>query len=471
MLRNQVQEQIASYPAPILGVNLRSNEHALLPQEARLMQNCEYYGAVRIRRGSQRLTPASLGASSGLGGHKFYYGGSNPQSKRLIAYNNKISVISGVGAETILTSSMTAGQHTYFTTWPIQDRVYISNAVDTLRYYDGTTFGVLIGTNVPVARTGVVPVVDRLLAITVNGIERSDPRSDLTWSSNSNWATLRPQRPGLFTAMHSYALRGTDTIYEGAIALQERAYYHITGTDFGTSVTAATASVGEDASIRLLDPTVGTNSPDSVITVPGIGMFWFTTDLNVFWLPEGSLSGRYVGTKIQSTVATPGIEAANTAALKSVWMAYFDHILMLGIPLGTNSYSSTQYWMDMRMLREFPEKGPVWYGPMTGQTLGKVWVENQQGDNAIYGIEGNSATGVFVYQLRVPSRFSDALGLTDVPVEMTYQTMFKDFGIPSREKYIQAVHLDMNSFTGTATADLVDLGGDIITGIPIDVVT
>src|SRR4029078_13161373 len=143
-------------------------------------------------------------------------------------------------------------------------------------------FTQITGTNVPTPRSGVVPVSDRLLAITTNGIERSDPRSDSVWSNNSSWATLRPQRPGLFTAMHPYALRGLDSVFEGAIVLQERAYYHITGSDFGTIFIAATASVDEDVSIKLLDPTVGTASPDSLCTVPGVGIFWFTIDLNVF---------------------------------------------------------------------------------------------------------------------------------------------------------------------------------------------
>jgi hypothetical protein len=273
--------------------------------------------------------------------------------------------------------------------------------------------------------------------------------------------------------MHPYALRGLDSVFEGAIALQERAYYHITGSDFGTSVVAATASQGEDVSIKLLDPTVGTASPDSLCTVPGVGIFWFTTDLNVFWLPEGTLVGQYVGTKLQSTGAVAGLEACNQSQLKAVWMTYFDHYLMLSIPTNTNTYATTQWWMDMRQLRQ-PSPGRdgiVWYGPMIGQSISKVWVENQQGDNAIYGLEGNTANGLFVYQLRVPSRFTDAVGSTDVAYEMVYQSYFKDFGAPTREKYVQGVHMDLNSFSGTATLDLVDLAGPVITGVPIEAVS
>lgn len=467
MLRNQISESAASYAEPVLGVHLRDSEENLRDGEARLMQNCEFYGGVRIRRGSQRITPASLGSYRVLGGTKFYYGGSNPQSKRLVAYNNRISVISDTGAETILTSGMTAGFDTYFKTWSIQDSVYVSNSIDTLRKYDGTTFSTVAGTNIPVPRSAVIPVVDRLLCITTNGVERTSPRVDTTWSANSSWATLRPQSPGLFTALHPYTLRGTDTLYSGAIAFQERAHYLITGTDYGTDASAGTASVGEDASIQLLDPIVGTNSPDSICTVPGIGMFWFTPDLNVYWLPEGTLQGRFVGDKIQSTVSTPGIESTYTGALKQVWMAYFDHMLVLGIPLGTNTYASTQWWMDMRALRNQPDRGPVWYGPMTGQTVGRVWVENQQGDNRLVGGEGNAGTGCYLYQIRVPNRFTDAVGITDTAITMAYQTPFKSFGIPSREKYVQAVHMDLNSFSGTATLDLLDLDGTLASGLPV----
>ena len=467
MLRNQISEADATYHDPLLGVNLRDGEQDLKNGEARLMQNAEYYGGVRIRRGSTRLNATTLGAYKILAGTKYYYGGASPQNKRLIAYNNRISTITDAGGETILTSGMTPGLATFMTTWSITDSVYISNGTDVLRKYDGTTFSTVTGTNVPVARTRVIPVIDRLLAITTNGIERSDPRSDSVWSSNSSWATLRPQTPGLFTALHPYTLRGTDALYNGAIAFQERSHYLITGTDYGSSVIAGTAPAGEDVSIQQLDGTVGTNSPNSVCTVPGIGMFWFTTDLNVYWLPEGMLMGRFVGDKIQSTNTTVGIESAYKGALGEVWMAYFDHMLMLSIPIGANPYASHQWWMDMRSLRNNPERGPVWYGPMIGQTITRAWVENQQGDNKIVGGEGDAAKGAFVYEMRVPGAFTDAQGSVTTPITLIYQTNFKDFGVPSREKYIQSVHMDLNQFTGTATLDLLDLDGTIASNLPI----
>ena len=470
-LRRQINETDAAFSDPIYGVNLRESEENLRGGESRLMQNCEYYGGVRIRRGSTTLNGSSFGAYKILGGHKYYYGGVNPTGKRLIAYNNAISVVSDVGTETVLTSGMTAGLNTYFTTWSITDSCYINNGTDTLRKYDGTTFSTVSGTAIPTPRGKVIPILDRLMAISPYGIERTDPRVDNVWSTDSSWATLRPQSPGLFTTLHPYTLRGTDTLYAGAIAFQERAHYLITGTDFGDNVESATASAGENAKIELLDSNVGTASPDSVVSVPGIGMFWFTTDLNVYWLPEGTLTGKYVGDKIQSTVSTAGIESTNAVQLKQVWMTYFDHMLVLGIPTGSNVYASTQFWLDIRSLRLHPEWGPVWYGPMTGQTIGCSWLENQQGDNKVMGGEGNSAVGAYVYQYRVPSQFTDASGASSTAVSMSYQTPYKSFGTPSREKYVQAIHADCNSFSGTATVDLLDLDGTLTSGLTLAAVT
>jgi len=467
MLRNQISEQDASYRDPVLGVNLRDGEQDLTNGEARLMQNAEYYGGIRMRRGSTRINSTLLGFYSVNGGIKFYFGGSSPQAKRLIAYSTKISVVADNGTETILTSAQTANLPTFFTTWSITDKVYVTNGTDTLRSYDGTTWATVAGTNIPVVRARAIPVIDRLLAITTNGIERTSPRDPTVWSANSSWATLRPQHPGLFTALYPYTLRGVDALYNGAIAFQERAHYLISGKDYGTDASAATASSGEDVSIQLLDSTVGTASPDSVCSVPGIGLFWFTTDLNVYWLPEGTLTGRFVGDKIQSTGTTPGIESAYKGALQHVWMAYHDHMLILSIPTGTSSFSSTQWWLDIRSLRTYPERGPVWYGPMTGQSVNRAWVENQQGNNQLVGGEGDPSLGIFVYTLRSASVFTDAQGVADTPISLTYQTNFKDFGTPSREKYIQAVHLDLNQFSGDATLDLVSLDGDIATGLAI----
>lgn len=467
MLRKQYPETMATYASPTKGVDLRSSIENLTDGEARLMQNFEVYGGLRIRRGSQRITNNSLGNYRILGGYKYYRNISTGESLRLVAYNDTISAISNTGFETVIGTGLTSNLDTYFRTWSITDSVYISNGTDILRKYNGTTFSTVSGTGIPIARTSVVPVLDRLMCITLDGIERTNARVDNVWSINSSWATLRPQQPGLFTALHPFTIKGIDAFYPGAIAFQERAYYLVNGLDFGSDVTALTASSGEDASIRLLDGTVGTSSPDSVCTVPGLGIFWYTTDNNVFWLPEGSLVGRFIGDRIQSTTGVQGLESTYVGALKQVWMAYHDHRLMVGLPMGTNNYASTQFWLDTRQLQKDPSNS-VWYGPMIGQTVGRVWVENEQGDNQVIGGEGNSNTGAFIYQLRVPYRFLDAVGYDDYTVSAVYKPYFKHFGTPAHDKFVQSTHMTASSTGTPPTLDLEDLNSLLGSNLPLE---
>ena len=470
-LRRQVAETAATWEDPITGIDLFNSEEDIPPKAARLMQNCVYRAGVRMRYGNTRITPTAVAAGFRVrGGHKFYYGGTSPAKERLIAYDTKISKISDIGTETILTSGMTSDKDTYFTTWTITDKVYIANNTDVLRSYDGITFATVTGTAIPIPRGRVAPVLDRLLAITSNGIERSDSLVDNVWSNNSSWATFRPSQVGLFTAIHPFSMRGTDSIYSGAFAFQANAYYLITGTDYGSDVTSATASTNEDSAIQLLDPNVGTSSPDSVVTVPGVGMFWFTTDLNIYWVPEGSLKGQYIGDKLRSNTGTVGIESTNKAQLAQVWMTHFDRYLYLGIPTGTNTYVDTQFWLD---LYEFTradktkETTAIWYGPMLGQTIGNIWREDQQGELTLKGGEGNPTTGIFVYNLNESGRFEDSIGGTDTAITMIYQTYFKSFGTFSREKYIRSLNFELRNFAGAPIVDLFDLDGAIITNVAI----
>lgn len=470
-LRRQVPESSATWEDPITGIDLFNSEEDIPPGAARLMQNCVYRAGVRMRNGNTRITASAIAASFRVrGGHKFYYGGASPAKKRLIAYDTKISTISDAGAESVLTSGMTSDKDTYFSTWSITDKVYISNNTDVLRSYDGTTFATVAGTAIPTPRARVAPVLDRLLAITSNGIERTNSIVDSVWSNNSSWATFRPSQVGLFTALHPFTLRGTDSLYTGAFAFQAHAYYLITGTDFGSDVTSGTASSGEDSAIQILSPSVGTSSPDAVVTVPGVGIFWFTTDLNVYWVPEGSLSGQYVGDKLKSNTGTVGIESTNKEQLAQVWMTYYDRYLILGVPTGTSTYANTQFWLDLyEFTRADKTKSTtaVWYGPMTGQTIGRTWREDQQGELALKGGEGNPSTGVFVYNVNEASRFKDAIGTTDTDITMSYQTYFKDFGAFSREKYIRSLNFELRNFAGSPTVDLFDLDGTIIADVAI----
>jgi hypothetical protein len=470
-LRRAVPEQDAQYEDPILGVNLRSSQEDLRPGESPLMQNCIYLGGIRNRTGSQRLNSTALATNLRIrGGHKFYYGGSSPTKKRLIAYGTKVSVLSDTGVETVLTSGMTNDKDTQFLTWSITDRVYICNGVDTLRQYDGTTFSTVTGTSIPTARW-LAPIADRLMAITTAGIERCNPRDPTVWSANSSWATLRPSRVGLFTCIHPVSLRGLDSINSGLLAFQPNSYYLVTGTNFGDNVAAASPPAGEDSRIQLLDSAVGTSSPYSVVSIPGVGTAWFTSDFNVYLLPEGSLRGMYIGDKLKSTGATVGLESTANNFLDQVWMAYFDRFLMLGIPTGADSYTTVQYWMDLYSWVLYPDRGPVWYGPMTGQSLSRVWVENQQSDFAIYGGEGNPANNTFVYQLRVPARYTDAVGLNDNPISMIYQTPYPGFGAPSKLKYLRSVHFDLSFSSGSPTCNVLDLDGTLLSGATISSVS
>lgn len=464
-LRRQFADQHAEFAPPSRGINLRDAQGDLKAGEAALMQNCIYDGGVVIRTGSSRLTSASLGSFRVRGGIKFYRAAAT--SQRLIAYSTKISSINDSGAESVLTSSMTSDKDTFFTPWSITDAVYIANNNDTLRVVDNTgSLSTVAGTNIPTARM-VVPMRDRLLGITNNGIERTDARSATIWSSNSSWATFRPRTSGRFTAMHPYSFQGADAIVDAVLAFQANTYSLITGTNFGTDVTAASASTGEDSAIVLRDDRVGTSSPYSITTVPGIGVFWFTTDLNVYWLPFNAPTGRFVGDRIISNSTTLGINNTNLAVLDQVWMQYFDRKLILAIPTGGNTHPNIQFWMDVRSLIDNPERGPVWYGPMSGQTVGRAWVEGQAGDNKLMGAEGNSATGAFIYNLLQSNIYTDAVGTADTNVSMVYQPYFKTFGRSDRDKYLRSVQADANNFSGTTTVDVLALGGIVSSSLDL----
>lgn len=466
-LRAQIPDQQAMFEDPVHGVNLRESEVDLKPGEARLMQNCIYRHGIRTRPGSQRLTPGSLGPFAVTGGHKYYFGGSsNPQGKRLIAYNNRISWITDAGGEFVIWSSQTPNLNTYFTTWSITDKVYISNGADPIVSYNGSIAGLVSGTNIPANATIIAPILDRLMAITPNGIERTNAVSDSVWSLNSSWATIRPSLTGPFTMIYPHTLTSVNgDLFPGIVAFQSNAYYLIGGTQFGTDVTAGTAT-NNDAYIKLIDPRVGTSSPYSVCSVPGVGLFWLTSDLYVYHVPYGRAHGYYVGDKIYSLGATPGTESINQAAIGQVWMQYFDRFLRLGFPVGSNTYPSIEYWLDMRQFMRDPTS-PVWFGPMTGRSLSRVWTEVQNGERSLFAGEGSQGNGAYVYRLDAPNTFTDAVANGDGNIQFAYQTNYKDFGVPSQRKYVRHIEYDINNYTGTATTDIVDTQGTIASLLPI----
>ena len=451
---------------PTRGVKLDVELNLIPPDQARLMQNCVFDGGVRIREGMGEGTTSALQSDKSIrGGTKYYFGGGMPQSKRIVAYGTNISELSETFTETVLNSGMSDDRDTFFTTWSITDKLYIGNRDDTLRSYDGNTntFATVTGTNIPIARTGVVPILDRLMCITTNGIERTDPRDDSVWSSNSSWATLRPSQVGLFTALHPYTFT-SDVFFDGLLAFQPSAYYLIDGSDFGDDVTAASSST-DNARIRLLKSNVGTSSPYSIVDVPGIGLAFFTTDLNVYLIPEGQLSGFYIGDALRSVrPGDQGIESTALSALDQVWMIYKYPFLRLGFPSPYVGWPDTQFWMDVRVYRQL---GPVWYGPMIGQNLRRVWLEDQLSDNAIYGGEGRAGSGAWVYRLSTPGIYTDFSAGVSQNYTFRWRSFFHDFGAPDVEKRIRAIFFDMREFVGNANINLDDIDGQKISNAGI----
>lgn len=470
-LRSRIPDQDAQFPDPVLGVNLSASEQDLLPGEAKLMKNCFFLAGTQTRPGSTRLTGSSLGGFRIRGGHKFYYGSSS--SQRLVAYDTKISTISDSGAETIRTSGMTSDKDVFFTTWTVTDKVYIANGMDKLFEFDGTTWqstdSLGGATNVPNGCKLLCPVLDRLLALTSGGvIERSSPRVASVWSSNSTWATFRPQLGGPFTAMIPHTLKSVlGDLFPGVLATQANAMYMITGTNYGSDASAASASAGEDSAIKLIDSRIGTSSPYSLCTVPGIGVFGVSSDLNVWFLPFGSASVKIIGDKLRSNGDIAGLESANITAANQIWMQYFDRKLWVGFPTGANTFCSEYFWLDMRAFVEHPEWGPVWYGPHSGFTVNRCWAETQFSDNSLLAGESDPNNGAFVYRMHQAGTTTDAVATTDSPIAFDYWTFYNSYTTPTREKYLQSLQIDASCFSGTPTVNLYDLNGVLATGLTL----
>ena len=470
-LRGRLPAEFSEYPLPVRGVNLRDQLPQIRPDEAQLLQNLNIEGGWKIRDGSGREISAALQSGKRIRGlTKYYYGGPMPQGKRVAAYGTSIATIEPHDVITVLTTGMSDDRDTHFTTWSITDRLYISNSTDVLRSYDGNTgvFQTVTGTNIPTPRAQIIGVLDRLFCITTDGIERTNARDDSTWSKNSSWATLRGSQSGLFTALHPIMLRGADTLYHGALAFQPNSFYLIQGTTFGTDVTSATAPTdgSDNASIQLMNTNVGTLSPYSIEEVPDLGLFWFTSDKNVFWMRHGSLTGSYIGDKIQAAFnrEETGIESTSLSYINQVWMRYLYPYLMLGFPSSYVSHTDIQYWLDTRQLLTL---GPVWHGPMIGQSLSRVFVERQLGDRQIIAGEGDPTKGAWIYRLRKPQIYSDASGASDTDIAFRWRSFYNPFGAPEVEKRIRSVHMDINDFAGSATVSLWDIDGEQLADAPI----
>ena len=469
MLRNKLQFKGAAYPDPIFGIDLRSALDDIAPGFARLTQNCYFDGGLRKRNGSTRLTTASLGAFGGRGGYKFYY---STTGKRLIAYSTKISVISDAGAETVLTSGMTSDLDTYFQGWSIDATCYISNGTDTLRTYDGTTFATLAGTNIPTGKM-VTPFLDRLFCLQGSVVVMTNPRVANVWSPTaSTWAAFRPTGGvGVPTALwvHSTTGQSGDPLAQ-LLVFQASAVSAITGTNFDVDVTAATNTTAFDGAIKVLDAGVGTISPKSIVTVPGLGTFWVTQDARVAWLRFGANQAVIVSDRIFSNQSgVNGLNNVNYTRLDQVRMVYHDRKLKLFFPVGSDTYTTTQYWLDVRVLLEHPDYGHVWNGPMLGQSLRDVWGENQSGDtDKLYALEGNSTNGCFVYTMDVANTWTDAVGTADNDVAYKDHTFFHGFNRPGMQKLIPEFQMGVRGAVQNASVTIRDLhGGTTATGLTI----
>ena len=477
MLRNKLQFKGPAYPDSIFGIDLRSALDDVMPGFARLTQNCYFDGGLRKRNGSTRLITASLGAFGGRGGYKFYY---STTGKRLIAYSTKISVISDGGAETVLTSGMTSDLETFFRGWSIDATCYISNGTDTLRTYDGTTFATLTGTNIPTG-TMVTPYMDRLFCIQGSVVVVTNPRVANVWSpTTSTWAAFRPTGGvGKPTALglHSTTGQSGDPLAQ-LLVFQASAVSAITGTNFDPDVTAATNTTAFDGATTLLDGNVGTISPKSITTVPGLGTFWVTQDARIAWMRFGGNQAQ-VGGSPQAVIVSDrifsnqsgvnGINHVNFARLDQVRMVYHDRKLKLFFPVGSNTYTTTQYWLDVRVLLEHPDYGYVWNGPMLGQSLRDVWVENQSGDtDKLYALEGNSTTGMFAYNMDVANTWTDAVGTADNDVVYINHTFFNGFGRPGMQKLVPELQVGVRGSVQNALVTMRDLhGGATATSLTI----
>ena len=457
MLRDSVSGDLVQ---PLRGLNLRDPAHTLHSNEVIKLQNLYWDGFIRVIPGVILLTDAVIVSSYRIrGGTRFYPITGSPI--RFAAVSSTIVSLDDLGIPVVVGTITSQDTDVYFTTWSITNSVYAVDTISTLFAWDATSFMTVTGTNIPIPLAPVVPLLDRLFAITVNGIERTDSLVDDVWSENSSWATFRPERPGKFVVLHPYTLKGTDTVYPGMLALQQSAYYHITGTNFGSDVTSGTASDGEDSSITIIDSQVGTSSPRSIVTVPGIGTMWFTTDKNVYWLPEGQLSGKFIGDKLFSNGNTQGLELVNSAALDKVWMEYFDRKLILGVPMGSSTIVNVQFWLDLRtLLSATEEPSPAWYGPMNVDTWSCVWREDQQGELRLMAGEGKASIGGWVYNTYQKDTAIHYQGNTVIYPMAIFQDKHNSFTYGQQSKSIQDFRLTAYASGGSLRAGVLELGTD-----------
>ena len=487
MIRGRLPDDVATYPDPTRGVNLRKSLEDLDPGESELQQNCYWDSDIRKRFGAARWTTVSLGMSIPSGGHKAYY---ESTGIRMVAFGTNVVQVSDAGVLSTMTSTLTGGTNTFFTDWSITDRSYLVNGVDELRYIDSNaTITTLSGTNIPATPTMIVPFSDRLFAIQGNVVIPTDPRTDTVWASiGSAWSSYRGiGGSGNPTAIAIHSSTGYPTDPQSQLLIfQRNTVTALIGTNFGSNVTAGSPPTDWDAALVLLDPRIGTSSPYSVCNVPGIGTFWFTSERNIAWLPIGSSVPRLIGNSLYSYRAQIlGINDASMGALSQVLMQYHDLKLKLYLPVQGQSYTSVQYWLDMRPLMENlasvlvqpSENFPAcWSGPHLGQSIGRVWIENQSTDpERLMGAEGNALNGLMVYELNPLGYYKDDVGpdlsplgaATSNDIAMHYKSFFHPFGAPGYQKYLYDLLIDSSGYINFATVTVNDLHATLTSGYDI----
>lgn len=482
MLRNRLPDETATYPDATRGVNLRKSLEDLEPGEAELMQNCYWDSDIRKRFGAARWTTVSLGMTNALGGHKGYFG--DGTGIRVVAFDTNLVQVSDTGLLTTLTTTLTTGNNTYFVDWAITDRTYITNGYDPMRFLESTgTLSTITGTNMPSSPTMVVPYLDRLFALQGNVVVTSDPRSDSVWATTgSAWAAFRAiGGSGNPTAIALHSSTGTPGDPQAQLLIfQRNSVTALIGTNFGAPITSGSPPTDWDAQMILLDPRTGTSSPYSVCNVPGVGTFWFTSERNIAWLPIGSSVPRLIGMSLYSYRA--GIQGVNdvtqASQLAQVLMIYHDLKLKLYLPVDGQAYSSLQYWLDLRPLMEnlasvlvqpsenFPAN---WSGPHIGQSIRRVWIENQSNDQErLMGVEGNPNNGLMVYELNPLGYYKDDSGIsTSSDIAMEYASFFHPFGAPGYQKNLYDLMIDSNGYINFATVTVSDLHATLTSGYDI----
>lgn len=484
MLRNRLPDEIAMYPDPVHGIDLRSGLGAVRPGFAVQMQNCFLDFGLGKRLGSATAHATSKGVYGGRGLAKIY---PNTATRfRVAYYNNLLATISDAGAIGTVTTSLTADTNTHFTQWTISDRTYVCNGTDNMGYINHTTqtfvasvTGVATA-NAPPAAVMAKPYLDRLFVITGTGVTSSNARVDNVFASTgSSWAFYRPSAgTGNPTALALHSDSGVQTGVEAQLLIfQRNAVTRLTGTDFGSDVTAASPPTTWDAAMNTVDSSIGTESPYSIVSIPGIGTFWFTQTRNVAWLPFGKQTAYLIGDKLFSNRADlTGINNTNLNSMANVEMVYHDRKLKLMIPVSANTYSTIQFWLDIRPLQQQmaqilagePFEGVGWSGPHTGQSLRRWYAENQGGDaDVLYALEGNSANGLFLYRLNESGTYTDAVGTANNNVIYSYRTFYHPFKFPSMQKYIPLVRVDAAGRIENAGMTISDLHSASLSGLRI----